>query len=219
MDIKKTRILGSDYVGLFTITNESLCFVPPGIEDEAAKLIEKTLDVKTVKTGIYDSSLLAVFAKMNNKEIILPKFVNPKEIELIEKEIKVRLIDTQKALGNLMAINDTHAILSQTLTRKDMEQISNSGLEILQTNIAFSDATGSSLLLTNTGFLINPNAEDEEIKTIQSTLNINGGTSTANTGDVFIRNSILANTTGAIVGEKTTGHEMNRIDEALEGHL
>ena len=219
MDIKKTRILGSDYVGLFTITNESLCFVPPGVEEQAVSLIEKTLDVKTVKTGIYDSSLLAVFAKMNNKEIILPKFANPKEIETIEKEIKVRLIDTQKALGNLMAINDTHAILSQTLTRKDMEQISACGLDILQTNIGQSDATGSSLLLTNKGFLVNPNAEDEEIKTIQSTLKVNGGASTANTGDVFIRNSVLANTKGAIVGERTTGHEMNRIDEALEGHL
>ena len=89
MNIKKTRILGSDYVGLFSITNESLCFVPAGIESATAKIIEKTLNVKTVQTSIYDSSLLAVFAKMNNKEIFLPKFANPKEIELIEKEIKV----------------------------------------------------------------------------------------------------------------------------------
>jgi translation initiation factor 6 len=213
MDIKKVRILGSDYVGLFAITNDNLCFVPKSIADNTLKTIEETLNVKAVKTLIYDSSLLAVFAKMNNKEIYLPSFALPREIEEIEKEIKVKIIETERAIGNLIAVNDKNAILSNTLD-KEIDQID---LKILQTNLAKTDAVGSSLVLTNKGFLVNPNSTDEEIKKLQETLNINGGSSTANTGDAFIRTSIIANSTGAIVGEKTTGHEMNRIDEALEG--
>jgi translation initiation factor 6 (eIF-6) len=122
MDIKKVRILGSDYVGLFAITNDNLCFVPKSIADNTLKTIEETLNVKAVKTLIYDSSLLAVFAKMNNKEIYLPSFALPREIEEIEKEIKVKIIETERAIGNLIAVNDKNAILSNTLD-KEIDQI------------------------------------------------------------------------------------------------
>jgi translation initiation factor 6 len=213
MDIKRTKILGSDYVGLFAITNDKLCFVPKSIDKKAVKIIEKTLDVKVVKTLLYDSSLLAVFAKMNNKEIFVPKYIANSEIEEIEKEIKVNILDTNKALGNLIAINDSKAVISETLT--EIEEISD--LELIRTNIARTDAVGSALILTNKSFLINPSVEEEEIKKLQQALNIKGGSSTANTGDAFIRNSIIANINGAIVGEHTTGHEMNRIEESLEG--
>ena len=215
MQLKKIRIMGSNYIGLFVITNDSLCLVPKGIEEKTLKTIEETLKVKTIKTSIYESSLIAVFAKMNNKEIIVPSYANNKEIEEIEKEIKVRIIETEHALGNLIEINDRNAILSKTLNAKEVKQIEKTGLGILQTNLARTDAIGSTILLTNKAFLINPNATKEEVKKVKETLNINGGASTANTGDAFIRNSVIANKKGVLVGEQTTGHEMNRIEEAL----
>jgi translation initiation factor 6 len=217
MNIKRARLLGSDYIGLFTVTNDSICLVPKGISEKTQKQLEEILDVKTIKANIYDSSLLAVFSKMNNKKAFLPSYALPKEIEEIEKEIKVEVIDTERALGNLLSINDTNAIVSKTFNEKEIKQIEKTGLEILQTNIAKTDAIGSAIMLNNKGFVINPNATEEEIKKIQDTLNIKGGASTANTGDPFIRNSIIGNSKGVLVGEKTTGYEMNRIEEALEG--
>ncbi len=212
------KLLGSSYVGLFSIANDSICFVPSSAEEKAIKTIEECLDVKAIKTTIYDSSLLAVFAKMNNKEIILPSYAMKREIELIEKEIKVKIINTEQALGNLMELNDTGAVISNTLKKSAVEQIKKeTKLNILQTNLAKTDAVGSSLILTNKAFLVSPNAEKEEIKNIEETLHIRGGSSTANTGDSFIRNSVLANTKGAVAGDLTTGFELTRIDEALEG--
>jgi len=209
MNIKKIKLLGSNYIGLFSVTNDKLCFVPRTIEEKTAKEIEKILDVKVVKIGIYNSSLLAVFSKMNNNEIFLPSYAESKEIEQIEKEIKVRVIHTEHALGNLMEINDTHAILSKTLSANDVKQINQSNLDTIQTNIAKTDAIGSSVLITNKAFLISTNASMEEIKKIEQELNIIGGSSTANMGDAFIRNSVLANINGVLIGEQT------RIDEAL----
>lgn len=214
--MNKLRIMGSDYVGLFTVCNDTLAFVPKGLDKKEKDLIEKTLDVKVVETKIYESSLLAVFSKMNNKEIILPSYANSTEIENIEKEIKVKIIDTDHALGNLIELNDTSIILSQTLNFEEVKEFSKLKLNLLQTNIAKNDTVGSSLLLTNKSFLINPNASDEEIKLIQDLTKFKGGASTSNTGDILVRNSILANKNGIIVGDRTTGHEMNRIEEALE---
>lgn len=215
MQLKKIKILGSNYIGLFSITNDDLCFVPNNIDNKTEKIIQKTLDVKTIKTSIYDSSLLAVFARMNNKEIFLPSFVTSKELNKIEKEIKVRIINTEQAIGNLIELNDNALLVSKTIQKNTLTQLEKTNLKILQTNIAKTDAIGSTILITNKAFLISTNATTEEIKKIQEILNIKGGSSTANTGDPLIRNSVMANTKGILVGEQTTGHEMNRIEEAL----
>jgi len=217
MNIARIRILGSNYTGLFAITNDSICFVPQQIEQKALQKIEETLEVKTIKASIYGSALLAVFAKMNNKQIYLPNFVEGKELETIEKEIKVKLIPTENALGNMMELNDTGVIASKTLQKKAIEELKKSGLNILQMNIAKTDVVGSCIVATNRGFVVNPNITKEEAEQIQETLGVKGGSSTANTGDIFIRNSVLANKKGIIMGESTTPYEINRIEEALEG--
>lgn len=216
MDIAKLRILGSDYAGLFCITNDRLAFVPAQIEKKAENEIEKTLGVKTVRTSIYGSSLLAVFAKMNNNKIYLPGFVGAREIETIEKEIKVEVLHTQNALGNLVELNDIGAIASRSLDKKTIDELKQSGLKVEQMNIARTEVVGSALVATNRGFLANPNTSREEAKRIEETLGVKGGSSTANTGDSFVRNSVLANKKGIILGENTTPFEINRIEEALE---
>jgi translation initiation factor 6 len=217
MNIAKIRVLGSNYAGLFCITNDSLCIVPTNIEERTVKTIEEVLGVKTLKTTIYGSSLLSVFAKMNNKNIYLPSYTEPREIEGIEKEIKVKIINTENALGNMIEINDTGAIVSKTLQKKAVEEIRKSGLNIAQTNIAKTDVVGSCLVATNRAFVVNPYITKEEAKIITTTLGVKGGASTANTGDSFIRNSILANKKGILIGENTTPHEINKIEEALSG--
>lgn len=217
MNIKRLKIMGSNYLGLFGITNDSVCFLPNNIEKEATKIVEETLDVKVITTSLYESSLLSVFAKMNNKKAFLPNYILPREIELIEKEIKVKIIDTQHALGNMIEINDTHAIISESLNKSEKSIFQKEDLEVLQTNIAKTNAIGSAILITNKSFVINPNASPSEIKNIQNFLKTTGGSATANTGDSFIRNSILANKNGFVIGEASTGHEINKVDEALEG--
>jgi translation initiation factor 6 len=217
MKIKRLKIMGSNYLGLFGITNDTLCFLPNNTEEESIKVVENTLDVKVVTTNLYESALLAVFAKMNNKKAYLPEYFLPKEIESIEKEIKVKLIKTDHALGNMLELNDTHAIVSESLEKTELKLFEKEGLEILQTNLARTNAIGSAIAITNKSFVINPNSSNEEIKKVQKFLGFSGGASTANTGDAFIRNSVLANKNGFVIGEATTGHEINRIDEALEG--
>jgi len=217
MNIARIRVLGSNYVGLFVVTNDSLAFVPHQIEERALKEIEKTLEVKTVKISLYESALLAVFSKMNNKYIYLPDFVLGKELEVIEKEIKIKMIPTENALGNMIELNDYGAIASRTLQKNAIDELKKSGLAVFQTNIARTDVVGSCLVATNQGFVVNPNVTSEEAIRIEETLKVKGGSSTANTGDLFIRNSIIANKKGAILGESTTPHEINRIEEALEG--
>jgi translation initiation factor 6 len=215
MNIIRTRILGSHYVGLFAVCNDSICLVPSAIDDKALKQVEETLEVKAVKTNLYGSSLLAVFAKMNNKFAYLPTYANPKEVEEIEKEMKVKMISTEQALGNMIEINDNGAVLSRTLQTKAVDQIKKSGLTTIQMNLGQTDVVGSCIVSTNKGFVVTPNVTREEANNLEKVFGVKGGSSTANTGDTFIRNSVLANKKGILMGENTTPFEINRIEEAL----
>ncbi|MFA6064825.1 MAG: translation initiation factor IF-6 [archaeon] len=219
MNIIRTRIIGSHYVGLFGICNDSLCFLPPSVEEKALKSIEETLEVKAVKVGIYGSSLLAAFAKMNNKYAFVPSYASDKEIETIEKEIKVKIIPTEQALGNMIEVNDVGAIVSKDLQKRSVDEIRKTGLTLTQMNIGRTDVVGSCLLSTSQGFLVNPNISKEEAEILEKTFGVKGGSSTANTGDTFVRNSVLANAKGIVMGENTTPYEINRIEEALDGTL
>jgi len=216
MDLTRARILGSTYVGLFGVTNDNLCFLPTQIDKKTEEKIGEVLGVKTVKTTIYGSSLLSVFAKMNNKEIFLPRLVGEKELREIEKEIKVRILPTENALGNLMETNDNGIIASKSLDKRVIEEMKKTGLRVEQMNLAKTDIIGSALLATSKAFVVNPLISTEEAKKIEETIGVKGGSSTANAGDQFIRNSILANKKGIILGEQTTPFEINKIEEALE---
>jgi translation initiation factor 6 len=217
MKIETMKILGSPYVGLFAVANDSICLVPNGIREQEAKKIEEALEVKTIKMTLYESSLLSVFGCMNNKKIFLPRNVEAKEVEEIEKELKVEMINTKNALGNLVAVNDFGAIISKTLPSEVAKQMKASGLNITQMNIAEREVVGSAIAATSRAFVMNPNASKEEVKKVQETLNVKGGFSTANSGDALVRNSIIANSKGFVAGSLTTGHELNRIEEALGG--
>lgn len=217
MNAARIKITGSSYIGLFSIANDNLCFVPEGIEERALKTIEQTMDVKAVKISLYDSSLLSVFAKMNNKMCVVPQILNTKEIEKIEREIKIKIIKTEQAIGNLIEINDNGAIVSKTAAKNIIDELKKENLTVTQMNIGKTDAIGSALLSTNNGFVAGSETTEEDAEKIAKTLQVKGGISTANTGDSLIRNSVIANTKGFVAGENTTGFELNRIDEALEG--
>jgi translation initiation factor 6 len=216
MNIVRTRIMGSIYTGLFGITNDNVCFLSASTDIKSEKIFQETLDVKIVKTNIYSSPLLAVFAKMNNKYAYLPSFAGAREIETIEKEIKVKILSSEQAIGNLIEVNDKAAVVSNTLNEKAAKEIESTGLKIVKSNIGKSEVTGSCLVATSKGFLANPFIGKEEILKIQEAFGVKGGSSTANTGDYLVRNSILANSKGMVLGEQTTPFEINKIEEALE---
>jgi len=69
--------------------------------------------------------------------------------------------------------------------------------------------------VTNRGFVAHPNTSDEELDVLEDVFGVEGTTSTANYGDPFVRASIVANSYGIIVGERTSPVEILRIEDVL----
>ena len=90
-------------------------------------------------------------------------------------------------------------------------------VECVESEVAKSDLVGSSMVLTNHGFTVNPLVSEEEFSFIGKKTGLCGTTATANYGDKFIGNSVIANSKVALAGLHTSGHELMRIDEGLTG--
>jgi translation initiation factor 6 len=123
------------------------------------------------------------------------------------------------ALGNLIALNDFGGISSPLLSEKMVKELNRFfSLEFIRNEIAKTDVVGSCIVVTNKGFLVNPNTSKKEFELLKKTFKVEGQLGTANYGDPFVANDVLANSKGALVGEQTSGHELIRVDEGLRGN-
>jgi translation initiation factor 6 len=68
---------------------------------------------------------------------------------------------------------------------------------------------------TNKGCFIHRDAKENEIKKIEEILKVKADIGTANFGSPFVGSCFFANSNGAVVGNSTTGPEIDRIYETL----
>lgn len=205
-------------IGVVARVNDSIALLPSSCPEDFSSIVSKELEVEVFKTNIYGTSLLGSMTVMNNAGILLPKFVYDREIEVIKKsDLNVGILkDRLTALGNLILANDRGAIVHRKFTKssiKTMEDVL--GLEVEKGNIASFGTVGSTGVATNKGAIVHPLAKEDEIERIESVLKIDVDVGTVNRGAGFVRTGILANTKNVLLGDRTTGPEITRIEDAL----
>ncbi len=217
MHMNKLSIRGSPFVGVFIKATDEFALVPTGLTPKDKKIIEQTFEVNIVETRIANTSIIGSLCIANKKKVVLPSIAEPDEIDELERQgIKTAVIDSVEALGNHVTLNDTSGICGNALREQTLKSIEHElGIEIKRLTVANSDLVGSATVVTNKGFVCHPKTLEEEFKTLEKTLAIKGNVSSANYGDLFIGNSVAANSFGCLVGQNTTGYEMMAIDEAL----
>ncbi len=219
MRIEKSQLKGSPFIGVFCSITEEHALLPIYMEKKEVKKIEEFFEVKTIQTSIAGSSLIGSMVKGNSTGFIVPENAKEKEIKLLEQNgIKTKKIKGLTALGNLIALNDFGGIASPLISKKNFEEIKKFfGIPLKQKTIATSEVAGSCMVATNKGFILHPETNEKELKEIESILKVQGTPTTANYGDPFVANDVLANSKGALIGEYTSNAEMLMIDEGLKG--
>ncbi len=217
MEFLKTNITGSPFVGIFCAVSEKFAIIPTLVNKKEEQKIEEILQVKVIKTTLANSSLLGALSVMFEDKIAVPSIVEESEKRELQKQgLEVKEIKGQAALGNLVTLNKNAGIASTLLSAKSIHDISEFfGVKILQKDVAGTNLAGSAIELTNKGFIVHPNIKAKELEGLKKTFGVHGVPTTANYGDRFIGNDVVANTKGALVGSITTSFEMIRIDEAL----
>lgn len=222
MQIVQTNFFGDHNLGLYARCSDRLCVAGSFISKKNEDRISEILRTRIVQTTLSGTDFVGLFAALNSNGIILPNIIRKSELEKIKiilKSLEVNLVVLSSkfnCLGNLVLCNDKGAVISKTFSKIDKKKIEETlDVEVSYGTIARMNIVGSTAVATNKGCLVHRDAEDEEIRKIEEILKVKADIGTANFGSPFVGSSFFANSNGAVVGDSTTGPEIDRIYETL----
>jgi translation initiation factor 6 len=164
---------------------------------------------------------VGLFSKANSNGIILSNLTLDEEVEALKRHrlgINIGVLESDlNAIGSNILANDRIAIINPDYSQKDAKDIGDVlGVEVVRAQIDGFKTVGANNILTNKGLVINNKAMDEEKAEWDKLTGFDSVRSTANTGTLSVGLSAIANSSGIIAGDNTTGYELARIVDALE---
>ncbi len=207
---------GNPYVGVFCKSCEDLTIVPTTLEKKEVTIIKEALGTEILKTTIGSTNIPGVFVAMNTHGIVITDLATEGEVAKLGRNV-LRVKDRHTAVGNNVLVNDHAALVNPDIgrsTAKCMEDVL--GVEVVRGTIGRMKTVGSAAVVTNKGLICHPNASEGEIRHLKELFKIPVYIGTANYGVALLGACMIANSKGAVIGNKTTGIEMNRIEEALD---
>lgn len=222
MPVLKTTIDGNSYVGAFAIANDSFAVFPGSMTQNKMQIISKALGLRHCATATVNwSDLIGIYIVANSKGVLLPNLADDSEVLRLRKdlpEVEVKRLDSDlNALGNNILANDRVALINPAYTTAEANVISDVlGVEVIKLSTGNFNTVGANNILTNKGVVVNNNTTEEEMDAVRAATGLDCGNSTANFGSLCIRLSCIANSTGLVVGEATTGFEAAKIAGILD---
>jgi len=210
---------GNPWLGMFIKTNDKFTMLPLDSMDKIADKVGENLKTEIIKTSVAESNLIGIYSVMNSNGVVLPNLVKDEEAKVFKEQGINVCVSNEKlnAHGNNIAANDKGGIINPNVDSAERKRMEDAlGIELVPTKIAGFSTVGSACLATNTGFLAHYSAKDDEMEKISSALHVKGSKGTVNFGTGFVSLGIIVNKNGYIAGEKTTAHELGRIEEALD---
>ncbi len=207
MNIDKYSVKGIVYnVGMCALANDNICFVgsfsDPGFKDK----IKEILNVEVIETQFNGFNTLPMFACINNKLAFVSKpFLEKELLEIYGLEVVE--LDTPYLVGNLIIMNNKGIIFSKILK----EHAPSFGAEIVDELCGNADVIAPQVFTNDKGFIVSPKVKPEEFEFLEKTLKVKGLITTINYGSVFIKDGILGNNKGLILGDKTSNREYDLI--------
>ncbi len=217
MAMYQTEFVGEDYVGLFGFATDKYLLVSPRLSDNHIDNLVSHLSVPVVRSSVSGFFLSGIMSSGNSNGVLLPYLALDSEISSIGEKTQVSIVpDRFTALGNLIVANDYGGVISDVFSQEAKAIIDKTlGVKTVQMRIANSSEVGAVCLSTNKGFVVTPDAGDDEIKKLSGIFGVEGGRATANTGSKLIGACLIANSRGFVAGSSTTPLELEYITEAL----
>ena len=206
---------GIPFIGAYGTVTDAVTLMRPNL-GKKVNTVHEVLKTPVVETTIGKSYLCGVFTAGNSRCVIVPYFIEEDEIESIASVIRCCVYpEKYTALGNLVLANDTACIISPVLDRTFFQDALDT--EVVKATLGEGLTVGSVGAVTNKAGVLHPSLSEEEVAFVEEVLRIPCGTATANKGVGYVRLCVLANSHGIVVGSHTTGPELVRIEDILEG--
>ncbi|MFU8868725.1 translation initiation factor IF-6 [Natronococcus sp.] len=220
--MQRLAFAGSAYVGVFARATDSCVLVRPDVDDDTVADLTDELEVPAVQTTVGGSSTVGALATGNENGLLVSSRVLEYERERLEEEVDLPVAELPgnvNAAGNVVLANDNGAYVHPDLTREAIQVVKDTlEVPVERGDLAGVRTVGTAAVATNRGVLCHPKATDEELDALEDALDVRADVGTVNYGAPLVGSGLLANDSGYVVGEETTGPELGRIEDAL-GYL
>ncbi|MGI0133435.1 MAG: translation initiation factor IF-6 [Candidatus Micrarchaeaceae archaeon] len=222
MEAAKFRIGGSDFVGVFATSSDRFVFSGRGLTSHSMKLLSDTLKVERHDIVISGSDLIGLFSRINSKGMVLTNLVLEHEIAAIKAlnlDMNIGVLDSDlNAIGSNILANDKIAIINPDYSHTAALMIKDIlDVEVIKAETGGFKTIGANNILTNKGLVINNRTTDDEKSMLDEVTGFDSMRTTADTGALSVGLAAVANSNGVAAGDSTTGFELNRMVQALEG--
>lgn len=219
--VEKFDLDGNPYIGVFLNANDKVLLIPERLSDNAAESIEKALNVEVLY--FYPGTrLLGSLLAMNNAGILFSEYIRDSVSDEFLREVEERgmrvgfLEDKLTALGNNILLNNKKALLHPGYGRRSIKFIEDTlDVETAVGTIAGIKVTGSVGVVTDKGLLVHPKLTSREEEALEEFFCLSPVKVTVNFGSPFVGAAVVANNRGALVGSKSTGIEMGKVEDGL----
>jgi len=210
---------GSSYVGVFARATDACLLIRPDVDDDVREACEAELDVPAIPTTIGGSGTVGALAVGNSNGLLVSNRVRERERDRISDAVDLPVTDLPgriNAAGNVVLANDHGAYVHPDLPREAVQAVER-GLDVPveRGDIAGVQTVGTAAVATGRGVLCHPKSTDEELDALEDLLSVPADIGTINYGGPLVGSGLVANTNGYVVGERTTGPELGRIEAAL----
>ncbi len=206
-------------VGVYCRANEDYAFIQQGLPKKIIKTIETVLEVKAVEFLVANSTILGSLIAVNSKGAVVSNLAESPTMKILDDlGFPIYLCeDVINAAGNDILVNDYGALVHPDLSEDAIDHIHETlQVPIYAGTIADVPTVGMAACVTNKGCLCHPKTSAEDLKMLEEVFNVEVMIGTVNHGDPMIGSGLIANSKGVIIGNRSTGIEMGRIEEALK---
>ncbi|MEM0449491.1 MAG: translation initiation factor IF-6 [Methanomassiliicoccales archaeon] len=216
--IRLSHYNGNPYIGVYAAANEFVAFVPKDAPISLMKDIQQALDVETHRVSLAGTNLIGSLLSMNSYGAVVSNMTTSLEMEAISAFLPVfRIEDKVNASGNNILANDFGCVANPDLSKRTIKGIEETlQVPVDQMMIAEHRTVGSVCTATNKGVLCHPSASPDEIALIKDMLKVPVSIGTLNYGAPMVGACMIANSKGAVVGNKSTPIELGRVEDALD---
>ncbi len=215
--LEQMDIQQNPYIGILALTNDRMTLLASLAEDAEVEVFEKALGTDVYRCTFGGLSLLGSLGAINSKALIIPNFVDVDELGLPDDIEIITDVGTKfNAYGNNILANDRFALVHPDYNKRTLKKIGDVlGVEAERGTIGGFKTLGSVAVATNKGLLTHPMTSQDELVYLSEVFGVPCEIGTANYGVGQVGACLIANSAGAVVGNRSTGIELGRVEDAL----
>ncbi|MCU0861635.1 MAG: translation initiation factor IF-6 [Methanomassiliicoccales archaeon] len=216
--IRLSHYNGNPYIGVYAAANEFVAFVPRDAPESLLNDIRDSLQVEVQRATLASTNLMGSLLSMNSYGAVVSNMASASEVEALSAFLPVfRIEDRINASGNNILANDYGCVANPDLSKPTLRGIEETlQVPVAQATVADHRTVGSVCAATNKGVICHPSTSRDEMAFIKDMLKVPVAIGTLNYGAPMVGACMVANTKGAVVGNKSTPIELGRVEDALD---